>query len=107
MSTEPIARMERGLKITARLWSIGAVITAVVLVLLINGRIDGRDRIHLEQVLFSTWTLGPPCWFILQSRFWPPPPDGFDRFRLHQGLVKAAWAGIAAFQAAIFFGRWG
>ena len=107
MPTDPTARMERGLKITTWLWSVGVIITAIVVVMLVSGRIEGRDRIHLEQVLFTAWTLGPPCWLILQSYCWPPAPGGYDRFRLHGSLIKAAWAGIAAFLAAIMFGRWG
>lgn len=107
MSTDPIARMERGLRITAWLWSIGVIITALGVMVLISNKIGGRDRVHLEQVLFTAWTLGPPCWFILQHQVWPPARDGQDRFQTHQALLTATWGGVVAFLAAITFGRWG
>lgn len=107
MPSDPVARMERGLKASAGIWLLGAIVTAAIAALLFMGRISGQDRIRVEQLLFTAWTLGPPCWFILQYRFWPPSPGGYERFRLHQALLKAAWAGILAFLAAITFGRWG
>jgi len=106
LPTDPIARMERGLKITTWLCSAGAILTALSVLILVTGRVEGNDRVHLEQVLFTAWTLGPPCWFILQNHFWPPAPSAHDRFEHHQGLVRAVWAGTAAFLAAIAFGRW-
>jgi len=107
MPTDPVARMEQGLKLSTWLWSAAAIFTAVVVALLVKGRVVGADRIQVEQLLFAAWTLGPPCWFILQYRMWPPAPGGYDRFRLHQALLKAVWAGVTAFIAAIMFGRWG
>ena len=106
MPADPIARMERGLKITGWLWGIGVGVTALIVVVLVAGNIAGRDRIQLEKVVFTAWTLGPPCWLMLQHYLWPPAPAGLDRFRTHQALVKAVWAGVAAFLAAIMFGRW-
>jgi hypothetical protein len=99
--------MERGLRITNWLWTVGVIVTVVAVIGLASDRIGGRDRVHAEQALFTAWTLGPPCWFILQNRLWPPAPDGYERFRLHQALLKAVWAGAVAFIAAIMFGRWG
>ena len=107
MLTDPMVRMEQGLRISTWLWWLGVVVTAVIVGLLVSGRIDGQDRIHVEQLLFSAWTLGPPCWFLLQYRLWPPTAAGAERFRLHQGLLKVVWAGITAFISAIMFGRWG
>ena len=104
---DPMMRMERGLRLSNWLWTAGVVITAFAVIVMVSDRIGGRDRVHLEQLLFACWTLGAPCWFILQHRLWPPVPDGYERFRLHQSLLKAVWAGILAFLAAIMFGRWG
>ena len=107
MSADQDARMERGLRLTTWLWSIGVVITALAVIVLATSEIGGRDRIHLEQVLFAAWTLGPPCWFILQHHLWPSTPERQHRFQTHQALVRAVWAGVVAFLAAIIFGRWG
>ena len=107
MSNDPIARMDLGLKLTTWLWSVGAVITAIIVFLLVNGSLAGQNRIRVEQYLFTAWTLGPPCWLVVQHRLWPPASTGYERFRLHQALVKAVWAGVIAFLAAIMFGRWG
>jgi len=107
MPADPRARMEQGLKTAAGIWAVAAIISAGLVALLVTGRVVGPDRIRLEQMLFTAWTLGPPCWFILQYRLWPPPPADYDRFRIHQALLRSVWAGILAFIAAIMFGRWG
>lgn len=107
MTAEPKARMELGIRVSTWLWSAGVAITALGVVLLISGIVDGRDRIRLEQLLFTLWTLGPPCWFILQARLWPPPSGAYERFRIHHSVLTTVWAGIIAFITAIAFGRWG
>lgn len=107
MPSDPIARMEQGLKAATWVWSAGVIATGVIVALLVTGRVGGADRIRVEQVVFTAWTLGPPCWLILQHRLWPPAPGGYERFNTHQALLKAVWAGIAAVIAAISFGRWG
>ncbi len=107
MPADRNARMELGIRISQWLWSAGVVVTILILVLLVSGAIEGRNRIRLEQVIFATWTLGPPSWFILQNYLWPPAPDGYQRFVAQQALLKSVWAGMAAFIAAIAFGRWG
>ena len=107
MSADPITRMEQGLRITSWLWALGVVVTIVGVWMLAAGIVGGRDRVRLEQALFTAWTLGPPAWFIIQHYLWPAPSGGQDRFRLHQALVRAVWAGVVALLAAIFFGRWG
>jgi len=98
-------RTDRGMKISAWLWGVAVAGTGAALVILYRSP-DFAFRFLLEKLLFAGWTLGPPIWFILQYRVWPPRPDQLDRYRLQQGLLKAVWAGVAAFLAAIFFGRW-
>ena len=107
MSTDPMTRMERGIRITNGLLVIGVITTAFVVIGVVSDLVEGKERIRCEQALFTAWTLGPPCWFALQNNLWPPAPNGYERFRVHQALVKAVWAGVAAFIAAIMFGRWG
>ena len=107
MSADPLDRMEQGLRITSWLWALGVIVTVVGVWMLEAGTVSGRDRVRLEQALFIAWTLGPPAWFILQQYLWPPPATGSDRFRTHQALVRAVWAGVVALLAAIIFGRWG
>ena len=107
MSSDDLQRMERGLRITTWLWILGTMVTVIGIAVLAGGVVGGRDRIHLEQVLFTAWAIGPPAWFILQNYLWPPASGGEDRFRTHQALVKAVWAGALALLAATFFGRWG
>lgn len=107
MSADPVTRMEQGLRITTWLWVAGVVVTVVGVAALVVGGIGGRDRVRLEQFLFMAWTVGPPAWFVLQHYLWPPAANQLDRFRTHQALVKAVWAGVAALLAAIIFGRWG
>ena len=107
MPADPLERMERGLRFTSWLWAIGVIVTIAGVWILRSGMVDGRDRVHLEQVLFTAWALGPPAWFVIQHYLWPAPAMGQDRFRSHQALVLAVWAGIVVFLAAITFGRWG
>jgi len=107
MPSDPIARMELGLKFSQWVWALGTLVTVAVSILLVTESLVGRDRIRIEQLLFAAWTLGPPCWFVLQHRLWPPAPAGYERFRIQQSLLKAIWAGILAFLAAVMFGRWG
>lgn len=107
MAEDPLARMEQGLKLTTWVWILGLLVTVAGVGMLAGGIVEGRNRVRLEQVLFAGWTLGPPIWFALQHCLWPAPPAGQDRFRSHQAIVRAVWAGIAAFLAAIIFGRWG
>ena len=108
MSTDPVARMEQGIKITSWLWILGLIVTVVGVGMLMTG-IGGRERVRLEQLLFAGWTLGPPAWFVIQHYLWPASsePGAHDRFRSHQALVKSIWAGVVALLAAIIFGRWG
>jgi len=107
MPIDPIARMEVGLKLSQWVWAAGVLVALAVSALLATGHWMGQDRIRIEQLLFAAWTLGPPCWFVLQHRLWPPVTEGYERFRIHQSLLKAIWAGVLAFLAAIMFGRWG
>ena len=107
MSADPLERMEQGLRITSWLWIVGVIVTIAGIWILRSGMLDGRDRVHLEQALFIAWALGPPAWFVIQHYLWPAPAGGQDRFRSHQVLVLAVWAGIVVFLAAIIFGRWG
>src|SRR5579871_2311297 len=107
MATEPNTRMDLGIRVSAWLWSAGVAITAGVVVLVTSGLIDGRDRIRAEQLLFTAWTLGTPCWFVLHNRLWPPASGAYERFRIHQSVLTTISAGVAAFIAAIAFGRWG
>ncbi len=106
MSTDPVARMEQGIKITSWLWVLGLLVTVAGVGMLMTG-IGGRERVRLEQLLFTGWTLGPPAWFVIQHHLWPTPDGHHDRIRSHQALVKSIWAGVAALLAAIIFGRWG
>ncbi len=107
MSPDPLERMEQGLRITSWLWALGVIVTIAGVWMLVGGMVGGRDRVRLEQALFVAWTLGPPVWFLIQHYRWPAPTGGQDRFRSHQALVRAVWAGVAALLAAIIFGRWG
>jgi hypothetical protein len=107
MSADPLDRMEQGLKITSWLWTLGVIVTVVGIWMLEAGTVGGRGRVRLEQVMFTAWTVGPPAWFVVQHYVWPAPPGGQDRFKSHQALVRAVWAGVAALLAAIIFGRWG
>jgi len=107
MSGDPLERMEQGIRITSWLWVLGIIVTVVGMVVLIEGVVGGRERVRLEQALFTAWTLGPPAWFVIQHYLWPAPAEGQDRFRSHQALVKAIWAGVVALLAAVIFGRWG
>jgi len=106
MPADPRDRMALGLRLTVWLWAVGLAITVVGVALLKSGRVEGANRILAEQVIFATWTLGPPCWFILQHWRWPPPPGEYDRFDAQQSLTKAVWAGVLALLTAIFFFRW-
>lgn len=106
MSTDPVARMEQGIKITSWLWVLGLLLTAAGVGLLMSG-IGGRERVRLEQVLFVGWALGPPAWFVVQHRLWPTAAGGHDRARSYQALVKSIWGGMIALLAAVIFGRWG
>ncbi len=106
MSTDPIARMEQGIKITSWLWVLGLLVAVAGVGILMTG-IGGRERVRLEQLLFTGWTLGPPAWFVIQHYLWPAPDGHQDRLRSHQALVKSIWAGVVALLAAIIFGRWG
>ena len=107
MPADPLERMERGLRFTSWLWAIGVIVTIAGVWILKSGTLGGRDRVHLEQALFTAWTLGPPAWFVTQRYLWSAPTGGQDRFRSHLALVEAVWAGVVAFLAAIIFGRWG
>ena len=107
MAADRDTRMELGIRISNWLWSAGVAVTALFVLLLATGAIHGRDRIRLEQLVFAAWTLGPPCWLVLQNRLWPPSSGSYERFHMHQSLLTTVWAGIAAFIAAIMFGRWG
>jgi hypothetical protein len=107
MAVDPLARMEQGVRLTTWVWILGVVVTVVGVGMLVGGAVEGKNRVRVEQVLFAGWTLGPPAWFVLQHYLWPAPPAGQDRFRTYQAIVRAIWAGIAAFLAAIIFGRWG
>ena len=107
MAQDPVSRMEQGIKLTTWLWVAGVLVSAAGVAMLESGSVVGRDRVRLEQFLFTAWTLGPPAWFVLQHYLWPPAPAAYDRFRAHQVLVRSVWAGAVAFLAAIVFGRWG
>jgi hypothetical protein len=107
MSADPLSRMEQGIKITSWLWALGVIVTVAGVGILATGTVGGRERVRLEQVLFTAWTVGPPAWFMVQHYVWPAPLGGHDRLRSHQALIKAVWAGVAALLAAIIFGRWG
>jgi len=95
-----------GIKVSGWLWGIAVAGTAAVLLVLYTVPVSFQTHRSMEKILFAGWALGPPAWFILQYWAWPPTPAEQERYHLHQGLLKAVWAGVAALLAAMFFGRW-
>src|SRR5690348_14102087 len=107
MPSDPLARMEQGIRISSWLWVVGVIVTVGGVAVLVGGVVGGRDRVRLEQALFTAWALGPPIWFVIQHYLWPAPATGLQRFQAHQALLRPVWAGITILLAAIIFGRWG
>jgi hypothetical protein len=66
---------------------------------------SGRRR-ALGKLLFAAWTIGPPAWFLIRYRFWPPAPGQLESFRIEQGLARSVWAGVLVLMAVVFFGHW-
>jgi hypothetical protein len=93
-------------KLELLLWTAAVLATGAALFYVVAGGAGAGHRRALGKLLFVAWTIGPPAWFLIRYRFWPPAPGQTESFRIEQGLARSVWAGILVLMAVIFFGHW-
>jgi len=107
MATDPVTRMEQGLKLVNLVFMAAVAATIIAVLVIFALHPDTGQRAMIQKILFGAWTLGPPVGLVAQHLVWPPAIAEIERFRTQQALIKAVWAGIVGFLAASFFGHWG
>lgn len=60
-----------------------------------------------RNVLWVTWTLAPPIWFLIQYILAPEAwkiGDDFQRFQYSQQIASKVWLAMVSITTALYFG---